>query len=225
MNIIKYLHLCTTGLPFNSRSGYICHGTFSFRCHFRQCPLEIGSASAERVGKLGEVGGAPKGAKRMAVSGLISWRIIQTLMVKGLTTTSSSTWFQADTKLCFVLKRPTVQPAKRKFPDPKILMLQSSSGQKWWLKHSVELLAKVFTIISNWWLLSWLLHKWFSVCSSASTYAVLLTLSFGIREDITAAICMSALLQCTWLHVYHLAAFRHLIHSILWLVAIVHEPA
>ena len=36
--------------------------------------------------------------------------------------------------------------------------------------------------------------QWFSVFSSASTYAVL---NSGIREYITAAICMSALLQHT----------------------------
>ena len=42
---------------------YIWHETFISWCHFLQCPLEIGSASAERVG-LGEVGGTPKGCRQ-----------------------------------------------------------------------------------------------------------------------------------------------------------------
>ena len=104
-------------------------------------------------------------------------------------------------KLC-----TTIRPAKRKFPHPKlllILMFQSSSGQKWWLKHSVELLAKSF--FYNLELVTSQMAQWFSVFSSASTYAVL---NSGIREDITAAICMSALLQHTWLHVVPSGCFQ-----------------
>jgi len=35
---------------------YVCHTTFSMRCHFWQRPWDLGSAPAERAGQ-GEVGG------------------------------------------------------------------------------------------------------------------------------------------------------------------------